>query len=306
MGRLIHTAQAMVDQVVDIPTLPQRSQNTIAEAVTFYAASAVNVHLAAARSGAKCVHAGSVGTGRYADTIRAALFTAGVEISSPPITECDSGVCIVFVERTGERTFVTMQAAERIITPESLATSNPQSGDYVCVSGYSLQGRTRDPLLTWLGSLPAGVEVVLDPGAALARVSQYARDAILDMTTVWSSNAYEAFELTGHHDMRESAPRVAKYLRPNAQVIVRDGAAGCLVYEHATSTHIPAFPQRAIDTNGAGDTHLGVMIAGLLAKLDLAQSCRRANAAGAIKVRRHGPNTAPSAAEIDAFLADNT
>ena len=35
---------------------------------------------------------------------------------------------------------------------------------------------------------------------------------------------------------------------------------------------------------------------------DWAQACRRANAAGAIKVTRKGPTTAPTAAEIDAYL----
>jgi sugar/nucleoside kinase (ribokinase family) len=36
---------------------------------------------------------------------------------------------------------------------------------------------------------------------------------------------------------------------------------------------------------------------------DWATAARRANAAGAIKVRRRGPATAPTAAEIDEFLA---
>ena len=34
------------------------------------------------------------------------------------------------------------------------------------------------------------------------------------------------------------------------------------------------------------------------------EGCRRANAAAAIKVTRRGPESAPTAAEVDAFLAD--
>jgi sugar/nucleoside kinase (ribokinase family) len=33
------------------------------------------------------------------------------------------------------------------------------------------------------------------------------------------------------------------------------------------------------------------------------EGCRRANAAAAIKVTRRGPESAPTAAEVDAFLA---
>ncbi|HWU29749.1 MAG TPA: sugar kinase, partial [Microbacterium sp.] len=35
-------------------------------------------------------------------------------------------------------------------------------------------------------------------------------------------------------------------------------------------------------------------------------ACRRANAAAAIKVTRRGPTTAPTAAEVDAFLRDRS
>ena len=68
-------------------------------------------------------------------------------------------------------------------------------------------------------------------------------------------------------------------------------------------THLPGFPQEAVDTNGAGDTHTGVLVACRAAGADWATAARRANAAGAIKVTRRGPATAPSAAEIDDFLA---
>ena len=48
-----------------------------------YAGGAVTILLAAARSGASCVHAGAVGTGPNGDLVRAALAAEGVEVSSP-------------------------------------------------------------------------------------------------------------------------------------------------------------------------------------------------------------------------------
>ncbi len=60
---------------------------------------------------------------------------------------------------------------------------------------------------------------------------------------------------------------------------------------------------RAIDATGAGDAHTGVLIAGLAAGLDPVSAARRANAAAALAVTRRGAATAPTRAEIDAFLA---
>jgi sugar/nucleoside kinase (ribokinase family) len=69
--------------------------------------------------------------------------------------------------------------------------------------------------------------------------------------------------------------------------------------------HVPGFPAVAEDTTGAGDTHTGVFIAALAAGADPATAARRANAAAAISVTRPGPATAPTAAELDRYLAQN-
>ena len=177
------------------------------------------------------MHAGAVGTGPNGDLVRAALAAEGVEVSSPAVPDVDTGVCVVLVEPTAERSFVTTQGAERRISVESLASSAPVAGDLVCVSGYSLVGRTRDPLLAWLDTLDPGVVVVLDPGAAFADLDAALRDRVLARTTVWTGNADEAASLTGVHGLHEATEVVATLLPPDAVTIVRDGPRGCAVRE---------------------------------------------------------------------------
>jgi sugar/nucleoside kinase (ribokinase family) len=70
-------------------------------------------------------------------------------------------------------------------------------------------------------------------------------------------------------------------------------------------TYLPGYPQEAVDTNGAGDTHTGVLVACRASGADWETAARRANAAGAIKVTRRGPATAPTAAEIDTLLDEH-
>ncbi len=313
---MIHTAQALVDEVLEVPSLPARGANVVVEASARYAASAVNVLLAAVRSGAVCVHAGSVGTGPNGDLIRETLTAEGVTISSPAVAELDTGTCLVLLEPSAERTFVTVQGAERRISVASLATSAPVPGDVVCVSGYSLFGETRDPLLTWWEALPDGVVVVLDPGAPFVDLDGDLLARALARTTVWTGNADEADALARRSrgeprrpdgaaamPIGESADVVSAALPADAVVVVRDGPAGCVVRRGGVTTTHPGYPQTPVDTNGAGDAHTGVLVAAIARGLDWTEAADRANAAGAIKVTRRGPGAAPTSAEIDAFLA---
>jgi sugar/nucleoside kinase (ribokinase family) len=85
-------------------------------------------------------------------------------------------------------------------------------------------------------------------------------------------------------------------------VVVRDGPAGCVLARDGEIRRIAGFPVKAVDTNGAGDTHCGVLAAELLRGTALDTAAYRANAAAAVSVQRNGPATAPTRAEIDAFL----
>jgi sugar/nucleoside kinase (ribokinase family) len=306
--RVIHTAQALVDEVVEVDALPVRGGNSVAQSYARYAGGAVNILLAAARSGAQAVLAGSVGTGANGDLVRAALAAEGVAVSSPPVADLDTGICFVMIEPSAERTFVTTQGAERRIGVESLQTSAPVAGDLVCVSGFSLVGLTRDPLLEWLDGLAAGVVVVLDPGAAFGDLPDALQQRVLARTTVWTSNAEEAEQLTGFADPAAATEAIAQRLTEGAVAIVRDGPKGCwvrevLAGEAGHTAYLPGYPQEPVDTNGAGDTHTGVLVACRAAGADWETAARRANVAGAMKVTRRGPATAPDAGEIDEFLA---
>ena len=300
--RVIHTAQALVDVVLTVPDLPRRGGNVMAAGQSRYAAGAVTTLLAAARSGAACVHAGSVGEGPNGDLVRATLAADGVTVSSPVVEGQDTGICVVLLEPSAERTFVTTQEAERRVSVASLATSAAVPGDVVCVSGYSLLGVTCEPLLEWLGGLPRGVEVVLDPGAAFADLDAPVQARMLELATVWTGNAEESLALTGEADMAAAAPLAAQ--RVGGVAVVRDGERGCAVHADGRTQALAGYPQRAVDTNGAGDTHTGVLVAARALGLGWVEAATRANAAGALKVTRRGPDTAATAAEIDAFLAE--
>lgn len=303
MSRVLHTAQALVDIVVEVEDLPPRGGNANALSEQWYAGGAVTTLVAASRTGAEAVHGGAHGAGPHGDLIREALAADGVGLSDEVRPESDTGYCVVMLEPSAERTFLTVYGAEREITAASLATLDPQPGDLLCLSGYSLFEPTRDPLLEFLEAVPDGVEVVLDPGAPFATFPREVQDRVLARTTVWTSNADEARALTGLDALQDTPEALRRRIGSHAVVIVRDGDRGCLVFHHGRGTEIPAFPQQAVDTNGAGDTHTGVLLAERALGADWESAATRANAAAGIAVTRRGPQSAPTRAEVDAFLA---
>lgn len=307
MPRIIHTGQALVDATAMVPALPARGQNVMAGGWSQEAGGAVNILAAAARSGAACVHAGAIGTGPNGDLVREALEREGVTWCAPAVEGADTALCVVLVEPSAERTFVTTLGAERRLSVAGLDAAAASPGDLVCLTGYSLAvPSTRDPLLAWLPTLPTGVEVVLDPGAVFATLPAALQERVLAATTVWTSNQEEATALTGVDGMATAADAVAERLPAGAVSIVRDGPEGCAVRAAGLTEVVPGFPQEPVDTNGAGDAHTGVLLAERAAGADWVTACLRANVAGAIKVTRRGPATAPNRAEIDAFLAGIT
>lgn len=90
-------------------------------------------------------------------------------------------------------------------------------------------------------------------------------------------------------------------------VVVRLGLDGCIVLAPGGDpVHVSGFIVDAVDTNGAGDAHVGAFLAGLAAGRDPTDAARRANACAAISTTRFGPATAPTAAEVTAFIIQDS
>jgi ribokinase len=300
-GRLVHTGQVLVDLVMRVPALPERGGDVLARDTGLTPGGGFNVMAAAARSGAAVTYAGAHGSGRFSDQARAALAAEGIALAQRPVPGEDLGICVVMVDDEGERTFVTSTGAEGRLRPEQLASVSVTPADLVYVTGYSLMHEAnRAALLSWLPGTAA--RVLFDPGPLAAEIPAGVLEALLPGFAVLSCNATEARALSGSDTNETAAAKLAGRLTAGAAVVVRDGPGGCVLARGGETRRIAGFPVKAADTNGAGDTHCGVLAAELLRGAALDTAAYRANAAAALSVQRSGPATAPTRAEIDAFL----
>jgi sugar/nucleoside kinase (ribokinase family) len=300
--RLVCAGEAIVDLLMRVPSLPEQGGDLLATSSGVAVGGGFNVMAAAARQGLPVQYAGGHGTGPWGDLVRSALTSEKIDILRARDPRADTGFDVALVEPAGERTFVTSLGAESLPAPGGWGVIPAGPGDAVYVSGYGLAAPGSGAVLgAWAAALPAGVTLFVDPGPLVASIAPAVLTPVAARTDWWSSNQREATLLTGASEPAEAARRLRGRM-PRAGVLVRAGAAGCVVAHDGQSAGIPAPAVNAVDTTGAGDAHTGVFLAALAGGLPPDQAAARANAAAALSTTRAGPATAPGRDELDTFL----
>jgi sugar/nucleoside kinase (ribokinase family) len=301
-GRLLHTGNAVIDVVLEVPDLPERGGDVLATRTSTTPGGGFNVMAAAARQGVAVTYAGAHGTGPFGDQARAALRAEGIEILQLPSADRDTGFVISLIDAEGERTFVTSPGAEATLAPDDLDALKPTPEDVVYITGYSLMyPPNRAALSAWLPDIDAATCVVVDPGPLADQIPTPVLELMFARADWWSCNQREATLLTGMDDAGDAARALGTRLA-RGHALVRIGADGCLLVHDGAQVLVPGYAVDAIDLNGAGDAHTGTFIAALVQGLDPRAAARRANAAAALATTVRGPATAPDADALLEFL----
>ncbi|MEV6166655.1 PfkB family carbohydrate kinase [Streptomyces sp. NPDC051954] len=305
-GRVILAGNVIADLVIEVPALPERGGDVIGTRTDLTAGGGFNTLVAAGRLGARTVFAGLHGTGPYGDLVRAALASEGVRLLLPARTDGDTGFTVALVDAGGERTFVTSFGIEAEMTAADVdaVVAEVRAPDLVQLSGYGLVLPVNGPLLSSFATrLPPGVTLCLDPAPLVADIPAAVLNPVLARTDWLSANAREARLMSGNDDPMTAASALREQLAPGAGVLVRADKDGCWLAppDGSAPVHVPGFPVDAVDSNGAGDAHVGAFLALLSEGATPAAAAQTANAAAAYAVTRRGPATAPTRSELTAF-----
>ncbi|WP_353941421.1 PfkB family carbohydrate kinase [Streptomyces sp. HUAS MG91] len=306
-SRVVLAGNVIADLVVDVPALPERGGDVIGTRTELYAGGGFNALTAARRLGAEAVYAGLHGTGPYGDLVRASLAAEGIGTVLDARSDGDTGFCVALVDDGGERTFVTSFGVDARMTPDEAATVSGavRPGDLVQVSGYGLVMEVNGPLLAGIvAGLADDVRVCLDPGPLVADIPAGVLGPVLARTDWLSCNAREAGLMAGVAGPRAAAEVLRGRLRAGAGVLVRADKDGCWVAPPGSGdvVHVAGFAVDAVDSNGAGDAHVGAFLALLGRGVPAVEAARGANAAAALAVTRRGPATGPTRGELAEFV----
>lgn len=295
MTRLVQLSGVIIDHVYRIRAIPAPGTEAEVRSSFLTPGGGFNAMVAARRMGMEVLYGGTLGTGPFADRIAKALAEEGITELRPRLRGMDQGVCTVLIDYAGERSFIASEGADGVVTDADLAALPLRPDDWLLLSGYALLYKgSRDALTRWLQTRPG--RLVFDPCPQIAAIPAEARAAALAAAHWISANRVEAEVLTGQRDPGRAAEALAD--RPGGAV-VRDGAEGAwIATPGAKAVHVPAHRVTVVDTNGAGDCHVGAFIAALAAGHPPVESCRMANIAAALSITRAGPATAPTLSDV--------
>ena len=315
VGRVVLMGQILVDLAVRGDALPGPGGDVWAVDEGMHVGGGFNALVAARRMGAEAISLSPIGSGPHSSLIQAALEHEEITDLGPHIAGIDNGFCIAFTDRTGERTFISTKGAETMSPASAWAdfvrTMHP--GDVLYIDGYLMDHpANREAAEAALHVLPKGVRVLLDVSPVIGIPSTLPSDGV-----IVSMNHREAQEIArqrGDASVRDQClqPREAARAMLAAlgrPVLLRAGAEGaCFVRScdaalSASDTdpsYIPTPRVEAIDTNGAGDAHSGVLAASLAQGIPLKRALLLANCAGALSTTVVGPASCPPRDQIEA------
>ena len=315
VGRVVLMGQILVDLAVRGDALPGPGGDVWAVDEGMHVGGGFNALVAARRMGAEAISLSPIGSGPHSSLIQAALEHEEITDLGPHIAGIDNGFCIAFTDRTGERTFISTKGAETMSPASAWAdfvrTMHP--GDVLYIDGYLMDHpANREAAEAALRVLPKGVRVLLDVSPVIGIPSALPSDGV-----IVSMNHREAQEIArqrGDASVRNQClqPREAARAMLAAldrPVLLRAGAEGayfvrsCDAALSASDTdpsYIPTPRVEAIDTNGAGDAHSGVLAASLALGIPMKRALLFANCAGALSTTVVGPASCPTREEIEA------
>ena len=307
-GRVVLMGQILVDRVLQGARPIHGGGSEWARDGGTHVGGGFNALVAARRMGAEAISLSPIGAGPHASMIEAALAREGIVDAGPRVDGVDNGFCVAMIGHDAERTFISTKGAETM-TPETawadfVRMMNP--GDVLYIDGYLMDHpANREAAEAALRVLPEGVRVLLDVSPVIGiPESLPTRHAIISMNSVEARAIAQQSRLNGYLPFDSLSCRLAQTL--GRDTLIRLGASGAYFARYASpdsetsAAHIPTPTVDAVDTNGAGDAHSGVLAASLALGIPLERGLVLANCAGALASTVPGPASCPTREDIEA------
>jgi ribokinase len=279
---MIHVVgNAAVDTVIRLDRFPQPGETVVARgAADDLGGKGANQAIVIARCQQKVRLVAAVGADAFGDRIRQSLATEGVEVDGLRTWPGPTDRCVIYVDRHGENTIVSVIDAARGFDPiaETGLERWIAPGDWVVLQG-NLQPSVTSACLA-LGR-EKGATTALNPSPTYGAADYDWR--LVDLVVV---NRNEAIELGGQEDPLKAARALCE--AGAAAVVLTLGGEGAALVTADETLRVGAPRVTAVDTVAAGDVFCGTLISVRAARCDWGAALQAASEAAAICVTRAG------------------
>lgn len=238
----------------------------------------LNQSIAVSRSGQKVHHAGLLGPegARLAEL----LSGSGVDLRYLKHTDVPQGHAVIQVQPDGQNCIFLYGGSNQAVTPQEIDEVLMQlnAGDYLLLQNeianltYLLRAAARRGLRVVLNASPISDELL---NADLSGV---------DWLVV---NEIECAAMAGCGDA-QAGYETLKQRYPSLGILLTLGAEGSVSWKDGVEVRQCAYPVKAVDTTGAGDTYMGYFVGCLAQGMDRQAAMQYASMASAISVTRPG------------------
>ena len=262
----------MLDVIARINVAPQKinyGSDTASRISTSSGGAAGNVAAWLTRTEARSTIVSHVGDDPAGAAIVAEFDALGVSHGNLVIAGETSGVVVVLVDSSGERTMFPDKGANSRLTAEDLPDLSAFQAVYI--SGYALLNPlARDGVLAMIEKIKAaGLPIYFDPASvgSMKDVTDKELHTWFSLMDVLFLNEEESIYLTGSVDIE----RALDYLLDFSEVVViKRGSAGAIAKARGfDSISLSAVATSVVDTTGAGDSFAAGFIASFSKNHDL-------------------------------------
>lgn len=281
-----------VDVIIHLDHLPVTAEDLHPSSQTMaLGGCAYNVAYIMRLLGAPHTFISPVGTGMYGNYVADRLAAAHIPVSVR-IPDRDNGCCYCLVEASGERTFLSYHGVEYTFQEEWMESYDSADFGLVYICGLEIEEPTGINLISWLQKHP-DLRVCYAPGPRGCRVSPEKASRLMALKPMLHINEQEALELTCASDFREAAARLHAQTA-NTVIVTLGGEGAYCVEKDGKAFTTAAVPVADIqDTIGAGDAHVGTVLACLTMDIPLTQAVLYANQVAAAVIQVSGASLPP-------------
>ncbi len=296
MKKTLVIGSTTLDVIITVPSLPSRKDDVNIQSQTVVLGGcAYNVQTILRLAELPHVLCSPVGSGLYGDYVFKELTALNIR-PFIRIEGEDNGCCYCYVEPDGERTFIAYHGVEYTFDPRWMDGIAADDIDSVYVCGLEIEERTGNEIIAYLkalssnGSGPAPV-IYFGVGPRIASIEKKRMQEIFALRPVVHLNKEELLAYTGRDTLEDGAKGL--FGETGNTIIVTDGADGSYYFDDTGLHHVPSVPVAVVDTIGAGDSHMGAIIASRKLGASFLESLRFANKVSAEVVAIKGAAITP-------------
>lgn len=279
-----------VDVIVSVDTLPKTGDDLVCNKhITAIGGCAYNVATVLKNFEVDHTIVCPVGNGIYGNIIEKELiennYSSGIKVEYG-----DNGYCLCLVEKNGERSFITIPGIETKYKAEWLENIDSSIYKNIYISGYEIEKESGIVITNWL-SKQKNKNIFFSPGPRINYIDNDILNMILDMNPILHLNGEEASKFTKENNIVDAAKTLNK--RTNNSVFITLGENGVIYFNEGNYKYIDGFKTDVVNTIGAGDSHIGAIIAAYSMGYNFEDCCYIANKVSSTVVSFEGSRLEP-------------